>query len=230
MSELLGVAAEGYALVGIILVGVAVGGKAIGIPTKPRGWFAGFGVIAIILAALAYVGVGALIGGPASIADSVQYDVSASESMSHVSFDKNKNMFTMACSFNDTNKEFNTQTQYFEATFNIEWAGGPVGEDSVAKCVLVDVDLVDVIGASDEYILDKNADDSYKALWTKTGGSAYENIGVLVSYGGESSVTINMTLNADAMAAMSENEMVNITFYVAGEMYTVQCMKDIVTI
>jgi hypothetical protein len=219
-----GLGVVGLVLVGIVLIGIAVMMKGLTRNTKSALMAVGvialaFSVISVALPSLGNV-------DNAQITENVTFDVSASESMAHVTYNDATNTFLMACVWDSGDSAFANNTQYFEATFDIAWATGPAGQDGIARAALGSVGMVDVEGAANEYIVDQNADKSFKALWTKSSSvTAYESINTLVQYGMEGQVTLNVTLNADAMAEMDQYEQTSFGFTVGGHSYTVNVMK-----
>jgi len=225
----LGIGLGLWAIAGVILVLLGFYGQSVGIAAeKPRKALKLLGALVLIGCLLTYYGIFEAQSTSVSDDDAV-YEIGVSESLSHVTYDSNGYKFTMALSFNDTSGAFVDQTQYLQANFTITRADTGL-TDAVTTGNLGTVGIVDVAGASNERILDQNADDTYKVKWTKSGGiSTWEDCTVLVEAGGDNWVVMNITLNADAVAAMDTYESSTITFTLAGYDFEIVAMKATVT-
>lgn len=225
---LLGLTAGGMCLVGIIIMVVAWMAP---IPKKFGKVFVAIGAVAFLIGAAAYVGLIDTDGdaGGATITESAVYDIMITESDSHVTVDADTNRITMALSFNDTSDAFVSNTGYAELNISLA-RGDALITDAVATGSLGTVCSVDITGSADEYILDQNADDSFKMKWTKASGSySYEDCSVLVEAGSSAYVVLNITLNADAVAGMDQYDTCTIDFTIGGEEWTINCIKATVS-
>jgi hypothetical protein len=184
----------------------------------------------LIFAVLLATGVIGLMGGTVVPPEDEEpmYEITVSESLSHLTFDDDTNQFVCAMSFNDTSDAFVSATNYIQANFSISRAD-VLDTDAITQATLGMVQLIDVSGADDEYICDQNADDTFKVKWTKLGGTySYEDATVRVEAGDSNWVLLNITLNAPAVAAMNTYETAEITFTLAGEVFSIDCIKAVV--
>lgn len=228
MDLLFGLTAGGICLLGIVIMVVA---WMVPIPKKFGKVFLAIGAVAFLLGAASYVGfdLGNDDAGGATVTESAVYDITITESDSHVTVDADTNRITMALSFNDTSDAFVSNTGYAELNISLA-RGDALITDAVATGSLGTVCSVDITGSADEYILDQNADDSFKMKWTKASGSySYEDCSVLVEAGSSAYVVLNITLNADAVAGMSTYDTCTIDFTIGGEEWTVNCIKATVS-
>jgi hypothetical protein len=211
----------------LLLVGY-YGKKTLG--KKPAQWFMGFGVIAIICAALVYTGAAAIINPPTNeIVPSATYDVTCSEAENELSVDATAHTMTWAIDYNTTSNAFVSSTGV--GAFNFSIARSDVLLTSaVAAVSLGSVPTIDVSGAADEYLIDQNADDSFNVLMQKTvdgiSMTAYESINVLVEAGSSAYVTVTITLNGAAAHAMTTNDITGFSLNVAGEIWHCTVIAD----
>ncbi|MDD3092133.1 MAG: hypothetical protein PHG80_10955 [Methanoregulaceae archaeon] len=182
-------------------------------------------VFFLLLGFLSYAGVFALTTPPAEIEEQPVFELSLTESMTHVTYDSTTHHLTMACDYNDTSDAFANNTQYLQVNVTISRADVLL-TNAIAQASFGSVGVVDVAGGADEYIVDQNADDTYKALWTKAGGiTAWEHTSVLVEAGESAWIVLNVTLNADAMAHMDKFDTVTYEFTIADITFEVTVMK-----
>ncbi len=192
---------------------------------KPLYYLNLFCVIGLVLGILSYAGVFALTTPPAEIEEQPVFELSLTESMTHVSYDSTTHQLTMACDYNDTSNAFANSTQYLQVNITISRADVLL-INAIAQAAIGSVGVVDVAGSADEYIVDQNADDTWTALWTKAGGiTAWEHTSVLVEAGESAWIVLNVTLNADAMAQMDKFDTVEFTFTLADVTFEVNVMK-----
>jgi hypothetical protein len=192
----------------------------------------GIGVITVGVAA----GTGVLdfLGGEEAqvIEEQPSYEVSVDEDMAHVTYDSDTHIFTMAVSFNDTTDAFVGVTNYYQANFTISRAD-LLDSDAITTGILGVVGVVDVTGASDEYLIDQNADDTFKASWTKVSGlstvSTWENVNIKVESGDSNWAILNITLNSVALANMEQYDSGVIDFVLAGIHYQIVVLKATVS-
>lgn len=221
-----GLGVAGMFLLGIILILVGYFGKK-EIGQKPAKWFMGFGLIAIVISAVVYAGVIEYLNPPEEqIVPSASYDVTASDAQAWVSEKASTHTITIAMDYNTTSNLFVGGTGVATVNFTVSRSDALV-DDAVASLAIGSVPMVDVVGSTDEYMVDQNADDSFNALWTKAGGfTQYESMNILVEAGGSAWATITFTMNGAAAHAMTTNDIVSMNLSIAGESWTVQFLAD----
>lgn len=231
MDLTLGLGVSGMGIVAGILLVLGLFGDKVGIPDKPAGWLKTFGVVGLIFAIIVAFGVVQSEEKQTVVEDQPTFEVSVSESDSHVTYDSTDRMFTIAVSFNDTSDAFVSQTGYMEANFTV-YRTDALLKDAVVTAELGNVGIIDVAGASNEYILDENADGTFKAKWTKANSvSTWEDATLLVEQDNDASnyIVLNITLNADAVAEMSQYGSTSFSFDLAGYDFSVNIIKATVS-
>lgn len=119
-------------------------------------------------------------------------------------------------SFNDTSDAFVSSTNVITLNFTISRDDAVEGS-AMAYCSIGAVPYVAVTGAASEPILSKTGND-FSAAWTKTGIATtfYEEVRVSIAEGSSAYATVVITLSADALAAMSQYQSIELPIYVAG--------------
>jgi len=228
MTDLtLGFGVVGIFLIGVVLLGIWYFGKK-DMGRKPAKIFKWAGVICVLLAFIVYAGVPALLGegAPAQVADQPAFDVAVTESEGEVTVDSSAHEIMVAMIYNTTSNAFGSSTGVFTLNWTISRADVLL-DDAIAHVAIGSVPEVDIAGASDEYIVDQNADDTFNALWTKAGSiTAYEDMNVLVEAGGSAWATVVITINGDAVHEMDENDMITMSLSIAGETWDIIFLAD----
>jgi hypothetical protein len=221
-----GLGVVGMAALALILLGVAYFGKK-QVGKQASKWFMAIGLAAMLLSLIAYVGVADV--DEETIVETAQWDITVSEAEAEVYAYATENKVIVAVSFNDTSNAFVSNTGVFNLNFTAIRADVLL-TDAICPASIGAVPTVDVAGAADEYILDKNTDGTYNALFTKTGSvTSYESANLLTEAGSSAWVNITFTLNADAVAEMSQYESVDLTFNIGGDVWTIQIQKATVS-
>lgn len=224
-----GLGIAGMAILGVIALLVAyMMTKQIGKPASNV--LKAFGVIAILLSVVSYAGFSDLgDDDTAEIVEQPSYDITVAENEAEVFVDASAHRITVAMSFNDTSDAFVSNT----GVINLNWTlmrSDALVTDSVATLSIGAVPTVDVSGSADEYILDQNSDDSFKAKFLKTGGVYnYESINLLVEAGDSAWSNVTITLNSDAVENMSQYDSVSMFIYVGGEAWTIVFEKAVIS-
>ena len=227
-----GLAGAAIILALLAIFGSETVGKPMGVPAGLRKPFKWVGIFGLILILLAYFGLFSSIAPAQQVEEQPVWELSLSESMSHVTYDSATHQLTMACDYNDTSNAFANNTQYLEVNVTVSRADVLL-VIAIAQAQMGTVGIVDIAGANDEYIVDQNADDTWTALFTKENSAgtaqitAWEHMSLSVEAGGSNYVVLNVTLNADAMAEMSQYESVSFTFTIADVTFEVDVMKAI---
>jgi len=188
-----------------------------------------FGVIAILLAGVSYAGFADWSADDTEeIVAQPTYDITVAESEAEVYVNADEHRITVAMSFNDTTDAFASNT----GVINLNWTvtrSDALLADSVATLSIGAVPTVDVAGAADEYILDENTDDSFKAKFLKANSYNYENINLLIEAGESAWSNVTITLNADAVENMSQYDSVSMYIYIGGEAWTIIFEKAVIS-
>lgn len=223
-----GLGVAGILLLGAVLLIVGYFGKK-SLGKFPAQLFAAFGVVAILLGVIVWAGIPALVSDEEEqIVPGATYDVSVTESESEVTVNEQTHKVTVAMIYNTTSDAFGSNTGDFELNFTI-MRSDVLLTDSVAVSRIGNIPQVDVTGAADEYIVDQNADDSFKVYFTKAGSiSAYESMNVRLEAGDSAWLLVNVTLNGAAVHAMDENDIVEFSISIAGETWYIACLLDTV--
>jgi hypothetical protein len=222
-----GLGIAGLFVLAIILLGVAYFGKKM-VGAQASKWMMAIGLIALLFSAVSYVGI-PLADDDTTIVESAAWDITVSESENETYAYALQHRVMVAVSFNDTSDAFVSNTGVFTLNFTALRADVLL-TDAICRAQIGSVPTVDVAGSADEYILDKNTDGSFNVLFTKLGGvTSYESANVLVEAGSSGWVSVQFTLNADAVAEMSQYESCDLTFTIGGETWTIVIQKAIVT-
>jgi hypothetical protein len=219
MDLLFGIGATGMVVVGLILL--AVGYLMPGIPKKIGSIVMLLGAVAFLLGGASWAGLLTAPEGASAVQDSAVYDITYTESNAWQTFDDDSNVITWAVQYNTTSNTFVGGTGTIAGNFTLARADA-LTTDAVATGALGSVAQIAVTGAVAQPIVAENADGSSNFKWIKASGAyAYEDISVLVPAGSENYVLLNVTLNADAVEEMVQYESCDITFTLAGEMFTI---------
>lgn len=228
LSNWFGLGMLGFAIIGLIFLWIGFRPETFPLLklTKKQGAPAKIiGIIMVALVLLSYFGLLSSSPEETTVVDEEEADwmISVTEAMSHVTYNSVSKTFNVKMAFNDTSDAFTGNTQYLAANFTIS----NLAKEAVGKGIF-DVGAVGTV--DDEYVLDQNTDDSFKMKWTNAAGvDFWESGSVRVEAGDSTYLLVNITMNADAVALMNENESVEYTFYVCGIEYTVVCWKGTVT-
>lgn len=218
--------------IGLIPLAMVALGKYLKLTNNVKAVLVVFGLGLVVFGVAMGTGVMDMLGGDDTnqvVEDEYIYEVTASEAMSHITYDSDARKFTWAVSFNDTADTFVSNTEYMLVNFTIARAD-LVDEDSITSCILGTVGSVDVVGASDEYLVDENTDDTFKVKFTKDNGQyAYESCNVKVEGGSSNYVLMNITLNADALANMDQYDSGVVVITIAGFEFEVTILKATVS-
>lgn len=180
--------------------------------------FAVFGVAVLC-------GVGAMFTpATADITEKASYEVSAAEADTHLTYNSNTREFQWVVDYSTS--AFVNNQQYAEVTFTISRLD-TLDANQIVKCELGNVGRVDITDEPNEYIIDQNADKSFKAKWIKEGGSYFWGSAVQkVESSGDAVVTLNLTLNGAAVAGMDVYETVYFDVVVSGVDYTFKVLRS----
>ncbi len=222
-----GLGVAGMFMVAIVLVGVAYFGKKT-VGAQASKWMMAIGIVALLFSLIAYVGV-PLADDDANVIEQPAWDITVSESENETYVYASQHKVVVAMSFNDTSDAFVSNTGVFTLNFTASRADALL-TNAICRAQINSVPTIDVAGAADEYILDENADGSFNVLFTKAGAiTSYEAANVVVEAGDSAWVSVQFTLNADAVAEMNQYESVELTFTIGGENWTIQIQKADVT-
>lgn len=221
----LGVAGIIFAAIALLLVGY-FGKKMIG--KQASKWFMAFGLIFLLFGGITYVGIPGDDGADV-VTEVAAWDITVTESENETYLYALEHRVVVAMSFNDTSDAFVDNTGVITLNFTASRADALL-TTAICRGSIGSVPTVDVAGAADEYILDENADGSFNALWTKSNAvTAYESASMAVEAGDADYMTLAITLNADAVAAMSQYESAELTVTIGGESWTIVFQKVTVT-
>lgn len=227
MDLTLGLGVTGIIILGIVLLAVAYFGKKM-IGGKASQIMMALGLVAILLGGIVWIGVPS--GDGNKVAPEVAaWDITVSEAENETFLYANEHRVVVAMSFNDTSNAFVDNTGVITLNFTASRADALL-TNAICRGSIGSVPTVDVAGAADEYILDENADGTFNALWTKSNGvTSYESAGMVVEAGDADYMTLQITLNAAAVAEMSQYESCDLIVTIGGESWTIEFQKVTVT-
>jgi len=189
------------------------------------------GIILVALALLSYAGINLFSTEEAPPASTVgSFEVTATESMTHLTVDNNAQSVTWAVDYNYSSETFDSSTNYFQVQFSVDRGLGTVGlVQTYGDVTSIPSITNDTTGQS--YPILTKTNDQYNALWNRSDGtSAYKMITITIAETADGAqVTLNMTLNGDALDAMDVYDSVNISILIGGETWTVQVLEATVT-
>ena len=204
------------------------GKKAIG--AKASQVLMAVGMIAILLGGIAWIGIPTGDGDNVLPAETAAWDITVAESEAEVFLYANEHRAVVAMSFNDTSDAFVDNTGVVTLNFTASRADALL-VTAICRGSIGSVPTVDVAGAADEYILDENSDGSFNALWTKSNAvTSYESAGMVVEAGDADYMTLQITLNAAAVAEMSQYESCEMSITIGGEIWTIEFQKVTVAV
>lgn len=228
MDLTLGLGVTGIIILGIVLLAVAYFGKKM-IGGKASQIMMALGLVAILLGGIVYIGIPTGDGENTLPVEQAAWDITIIEAENEVFLYANEHRVVVAMSFNDTSDAFVSNTGVITLNFTASRADALL-VNAICRGSIGSVPTVDVAGAADEYILDENADGSFNALWTKSNGvTSYESAGLVVEAGDADYMTLQITLNADAVAEMSQYESCDLIVTIGGESWTIEFQKVTVT-
>lgn len=186
------------------------------------------GLLALLCGGIAYVGIPTGDGNEV-VVEAAAWDITCSEAEGEVFLYANDHRVVVAMSFNDTSDAFVSNTGVFTLNFTASRADALL-ISAICQANIGAVPSVDVAGAADEYILDENADGSFNALFTKSNAvTSYEHGSMVVEAGDADYIVVKITLNAAAVAEMSQYEDAELTLTIGGEVWTIIIQKVTVT-
>lgn len=228
MDLTLGLGVVGIMAVGGALLAVGYFGKKL-IGGQASKMMLAFGLVALLFGGIAYIGIPSGDDGKVLPAESAAWDITVTEAENEVFLYANDHRVVVAMSFNDTSDAFVSNTGVITLNFTASRADALL-TNAICRGSIGSVATVDVAGSADEYILDENADGSFNALWTKSNGvTSYESAGLVVEAGDADYMTLQITLNADAVAEMSQYESESLIVTIGGESWTIEFQKVTVT-
>jgi hypothetical protein len=187
------------------------------------------GLVALLFGGIAYIGIPSGDGNEVEPAETAAWDITVSEAENETFLYANEHRVVVAMSFNDTSDAFVDNTGVITLNFTASRADALL-INAICRGSIGSVPTVDVAGAADEYILDENADGTFNALWTKSNAvTSYESCGMVVEAGDADYATLQITLNAAAVAEMSQYESCDLIVTIGGESWTIEFQKVTVT-
>ena len=228
MDLTLGLGVVGIMSVGAVLLAVGYFGKKM-IGGQASKMMLALGLVALLFGGIAYIGIPNGDGNEVEPAETAAWDITVSEAENETFLYANEHRVVVAMSFNDTSNAFVDNTGVITLNFTASRADALL-INAICRGSIGSVPTVDVAGAADEYILDENADGSFNALWTKSNAvTSYESAGMVVEAGDADYMTLQITLNADAVAEMSQYESCDLIVTIGGESWTIEFQKVTVT-
>jgi hypothetical protein len=224
MDLTLGLGVVGIMSVGAVLLAVGYFGKKM-IGGQASKMMLALGLVALLFGGIAYIGIPSGDGNDITPAESAAWDITVTEAENEVFLYANEHRVVVAMSFNDTSDAFVSNTGVITLNFTASRADALL-VNAICRGSIGSVPTVDVAGAADEYILDENADGSFNALWTKSNAvTSYESAGMVVEAGDADYATLQITLNAAAVAEMSQYESCDLIVTIGGERWTIEFQK-----
>jgi hypothetical protein len=228
----------GMFIVGILLVLVGYGYLKLGLQAKTLKLFRLIGIVLVGLAVLSYAGINLFATEEAAPATSVgSFEVTASESMGWITVDNNAQLITWAVTYNYTAGDFTgvggaaggagaeSQSQYCQVQWTVDRGLGTVGlVQTYGDVTSVPSVTNDTTGLTYPALTKTN--DQYNALWNRSDGTtAYKMITITIAETADGAVvTLNMTLNGDAIGSMDQYDAVNIGILIGGETWSAQVL------
>lgn len=228
----------GAFIIGVALLLIGFGYLRLGLTLKTLKLVKIIGVLFVAYAVLSYAGINLFGTEEAAPATSVgSFDVTASDSMSWVTTDNNAQSVTWAVTYNYTAGDFSgvggadggagaqSNSQYCQVSFVVDRGLGTVGlVQTYGKVSGVPSVTNDTTGIS--YPLLTKTNDQYNAIWTRADATtAYEMITLTIAETADGvTVTLNMTLNGDAIKSMDQYDTANLSIYIGGETWSVQVL------
>lgn len=224
----------GMFVVGVILLLLGYGYFKMGLSLKTLKLFRIGGVILVALALLSYAGINLLGAEEAPPATTVgTFEVTGSDAQAWVTVDNNAQLITWAVTYNYTAGAFTgsagagvaTQTQFCQVSFTVDRGLGTVGlVQTYGDVTSIPSVTNDTTGLS--YPVLTKTNDVYNALWTRADATtAFEMITITIAETADgATVTLNMTLNGDAIGSMDQYDAVNIGILIGGESWTAQVL------
>jgi len=228
----------GMFVIGVVLLVIGYGYFKLGFTLKTLKLLKIVGAVLVGLSVLSYMGINLIGTEEAPPATSVgSFEISGSESMSWVTLDNLAQSVTWAVTFNYTADDFcgvggadglagaQNNNEYCSVTFQVDRGLGTVG------LVQTYGDVTSVPSVTNEtsgitYPMLTKTNDQYNAIWTRSDATtSYEMVTITVDedHDGET-VTLNMTLNNDAVQSMDQYDAVTLSISIGGEVWTVQIL------
>jgi hypothetical protein len=213
-------------IAGVVCLAMGFGAFEIGLTRKTQGFFKLIGVVMAGYAVLSLAGISLIAeeqAPPASVAG--DFDVTVSESMSHLTADQTARTITWAVTYNYTSLAFGSNTQYFQAVFTVDRGIGTVGLVQTSGDVSVIPSVYNSTTGQSYPVLSKTGD-QYNAVWTRADSTAaYKMITLTIPEASDGvTVTLNMTLNGGAIGSMDQFDTKVINLQIGGETWAVQVL------
>jgi len=221
----------GLFLLGVILLMIGLGVVELGLSRKAKQFLKLGGVALAAYAALTMMGVSLVSESeapPASVTG--DFDVTATESMSHLNVDNTGHVITWAVTYSYSSQTFSSGTQYAQITFSIDRGVGTVGLAQTSGNVVSVASVANSTTGLDYPLLTKTGD-QYSAIWSRADGSlGYERISLTIPEDSDGVVAgLNMTLSPTAIHSMDQYETKIISIEIGGETWSVQVLLASVT-
>jgi hypothetical protein len=217
----------GEFIVGVVLLLIGYGYFKLGFSVKTLKLLRIVGVILVGVAVLSYLGINLFATEEAPPSETVgAFEVTASESMSHLTVDNNANVVTWAVDYNYTTEAFDSSSNYASILFSVDRGLGTVGlVQTYGDVTSIPSISNDTTGQS--YPILTKTNDQYNALWNRSDGtSAYKMVTITIAETADGAqVTLNLTLNGDALDAMDVYDSVNIGLSIGGQSWTIQVLE-----
>jgi len=228
----------GAFIIGLALLLIGFGYLKLGFTLKTLKLVKIVGVLFVAYAVLSYAGINLFGTEEAAPATSVgTFEVTGSDAQAWITVDNNQQLVTWAVTYNWTAGAFTgvggadglagaaTQTQFCTISYQVDRGLGTVGlVQTYGDVSSIPSITNDTTGIS--YPLLTKTNDQYNAIWTRADAStAFKMVTITVDedHDGEA-VSVNMTLNGDAIKSMDQYDAVNISILIGGETWTVQVL------
>lgn len=228
----------GSFIVGVVLLLIGFSYIKLGLQSKTLKLFKLVGVAFVAYAALSYAGISLFAAEEAPPATSVgSFEITGSDAQTWITVDNNNQLITWAVTYNWTAGDFSgvggpaggagaaSQSQYCTVTFQVDRGLGTIGlVQTYGDVTGIPSVTNDTTGIS--YPLLTKTNDQYNAIWTRSDATtAYVMVTITVDadHDGET-VSLNMTLNGDAIKSMNQYDAVNIGMTIGGETWSAQVL------
>lgn len=228
----------GMFIVGVVLLLLGYGYFKLGLSAKTLKLSRIAGIVLVAFALLSYMGINLFGAEEAPPATSVgSFEVTGSDAQAWVTVDNNAQLITWAVTYNYTSQDFTgvggpaggagaaSQSQFCQVSFTVDRGLGTVGlVQTYGDVTSIPSITNDTTGLSYPALTKTN--DQYNALWTRADATtAFKMITITIAETADgATVTLNMTLNGDAIGSMDQYDAVNIGILIGGESWTAQVL------
>lgn len=224
----------GAFIIGVVLLLIGYSYFKLGLGSKTLKLLRVVGIIAVGYAVLSFAGISLFAAQEAPPASTVgSFEVTGSDAMGWITVDNNAQLVTWAVTYNYTAGDFSSNvgagtasnSQWCLITYTVDRGLGTVGlVQTYGDVTSIPSVTNDTTGLS--YPVLTKTNDVYNARWTRADATTADEmitITVAEDHDGET-VTLNMTLNGDAIKSMNQYDSFNIGIMIGGESWTVQVL------